>query len=76
MTFPACHAHFHEPCISGGNEKVCSALSFFLADGKVEVTKESMKLCTMGPGKVFGELAILYNCTRTATVKSKFDQYK
>ena len=41
------------------------------ADGKVEVTKESLKLCTMGPGKVFGELAILYNCTRTATVKSK-----
>lgn len=40
-------------------------------DGKVEVTKEGVKLCTMGPGKVFGELAILYNCTRTATVKSK-----
>lgn len=42
-----------------------------LPDGKVEVTKEGVKLCTMGPGKVFGELAILYNCTRTATVKSK-----
>ena len=25
----------------------------------------------MGEGKVFGELAILYNCTRTATVKGK-----
>lgn len=46
-------------------------LSFFFSDGKVEVTKEGVKLCTMGPGKVFGELAILYNCTRTATVKSK-----
>lgn len=45
--------------------------SFFFLDGKVEVTKEGVKLCTMGPGKVFGELAILYNCTRTATVKSK-----
>lgn len=42
-----------------------------VSDGKVEVTKESLKLCTMGPGKVFGELAILYNCTRTATVKSE-----
>ncbi|KAK2530787.1 hypothetical protein Q9233_006006 [Columba guinea] len=40
-------------------------------EGKVEVTKEGVKLCTMGPGKVFGELAILYNCTRTATVKNK-----
>lgn len=44
---------------------------FSFSDGKVEVTKEGVKLCTMGPGKVFGELAILYNCTRTATVKSK-----
>uniref|UniRef100_A0AAR2L6S1 cGMP-dependent protein kinase n=1 Tax=Pygocentrus nattereri TaxID=42514 RepID=A0AAR2L6S1_PYGNA len=50
---------------------VGSLLHFdFLADGKVEVTKEGLKLCTMGPGKVFGELAILYNCTRTATVKT------
>uniref|UniRef100_A0AAV2LBW9 Cyclic nucleotide-binding domain-containing protein n=1 Tax=Knipowitschia caucasica TaxID=637954 RepID=A0AAV2LBW9_KNICA len=40
-------------------------------EGKVEVTKEGMKLCTMGPGRVFGELAILYNCTRTATVRSE-----
>ena len=27
----------------------------------------------MGPGKLFGELAILYNSTRTATVKAKSD---
>ncbi|XP_012734552.1 cGMP-dependent protein kinase 1 isoform X2 [Fundulus heteroclitus] len=46
------------------------SLVFVMEDGKVEVTKEGMKLCTMGPGKVFGELAILYNCTRTATVKT------
>ncbi|KAM9519360.1 cGMP-dependent protein kinase 1-like [Salvelinus alpinus] len=36
-------------------------------EGKVEVTKGGQKLCTIDPGKVFGELAILYNCTRTAT---------
>lgn len=52
--------------------KVCDIeLCSLSTDGKVEVTKEGVKLCTMGPGKVFGELAILYNCTRTATVKSK-----
>lgn len=40
----------------------------FDTDGRLEVTKDGQKLCTMGPGKVFGELAILYNCTRTASV--------
>ena len=25
---------------------------------------------SMGVGKLFGELAILYNCTRTATIKA------
>ena len=29
----------------------------------------------MGPEKVFGELAILYNCTRTASVKGKRTSY-
>lgn len=43
----------------------------FFSEGKVEVTKGNSKLCTMGPEKVFGELAILYNCTRTASVKGK-----
>ncbi|XP_061563683.1 cGMP-dependent protein kinase 1 [Cololabis saira] len=46
------------------------SLVFVMEEGKVEVTKEGVKLCTMGPGKVFGELAILYNCTRTATVRT------
>uniref|UniRef100_A0A8C6WKR4 cGMP-dependent protein kinase n=1 Tax=Neogobius melanostomus TaxID=47308 RepID=A0A8C6WKR4_9GOBI len=46
------------------------SLVYVMEEGKVEVTKEEMKLCTMGPGRVFGELAILYNCTRTATVRT------
>jgi hypothetical protein len=25
----------------------------------------------MGPGKAFGELAILYNCTRTASIRGE-----
>lgn len=37
------------------------------------MSKDGQKLCTMGAGKVFGELAILYNCTRTATVKGNHD---
>ena len=43
----------------------------FLTEGKVEVSKGGQKLCNMTPGKVFGELAILYNCTRTASIKGK-----
>ncbi|XP_051897035.1 cGMP-dependent protein kinase 1-like isoform X2 [Pristis pectinata] len=46
------------------------SMVYVMEEGKVEVTKEDVKLCTMAPGKVFGELAILYNCTRTATVKA------
>lgn len=40
-------------------------------EGAVEVAKQGKKICTIGPGKVFGELAILYNCTRTASVTGK-----
>lgn len=46
------------------------SLVYVMEEGKVEVTKDGQKLCTMGPAKVFGELAILYNCTRTASVKA------
>ncbi|KAK7507990.1 hypothetical protein BaRGS_00000955, partial [Batillaria attramentaria] len=49
------------------------SLVYVMEEGKVEVTKEGQKLCTMGEGKVFGELAILYNCTRTASVKALVD---
>lgn len=46
---------------------------YVMEEGKVEVSKEGKFLCNLGPGKVFGELAILYNCTRTATVKAVMD---
>ena len=42
------------------------------AEGQMEVIKEGQVLGQMGPGKAFGELAILYNCTRTASVKGQF----
>ena len=48
-------------------------VSFFISfpEGKVEVSREGKFLSVLPPGKVFGELAILYNCKRTATIKGK-----
>ncbi|XP_077593183.1 cGMP-dependent protein kinase 1-like isoform X2 [Stigmatopora nigra] len=46
---------------------------YVLEEGTVEVSKEGKKLCIIESGKVFGELAILYNCTRTATVTALTD---
>ncbi|KAM8716277.1 hypothetical protein ACLKA7_003201 [Drosophila subpalustris] len=38
------------------------------ADGRVEVSREGKYLSTLSGAKVLGELAILYNCQRTATI--------
>uniref|UniRef100_A0A0A9X2E0 cGMP-dependent protein kinase n=1 Tax=Lygus hesperus TaxID=30085 RepID=A0A0A9X2E0_LYGHE len=42
-------------------------------EGRVEVSRENKYLSTLHPGKVLGELAILYNCKRTATIKAATD---
>uniref|UniRef100_A0A1I8P6X5 cGMP-dependent protein kinase n=1 Tax=Stomoxys calcitrans TaxID=35570 RepID=A0A1I8P6X5_STOCA len=39
------------------------------AEGEFEVEKNGKVLGIMGAGKAFGELAILYNCTRTASIR-------
>ncbi|CAG7832269.1 unnamed protein product [Allacma fusca] len=39
------------------------------AEGQLEVLQDTRHLGTLGPGKAFGELALLYNCKRTATVR-------
>lgn len=44
---------------------------FVSAEGEFEVIKDQKVLGKMGTGKAFGELAILYNCTRTASIKGK-----
>jgi cGMP-dependent protein kinase 1 len=41
----------------------------------VEVSRDDKYLSTLAPGKVLGELAILYNCKRTATIKGKFESF-
>ncbi|XP_077352503.1 cGMP-dependent protein kinase 2 isoform X3 [Festucalex cinctus] len=43
---------------------------YVLADGLLEVIQSGKLLGEMYPGTAFGELAILYNCKRTATVKA------
>lgn len=42
---------------------------FVAAEGDFEVIKDGQVLGRMGAGRAFGELAILYNCTRTASIK-------
>ncbi|XP_062323258.1 cGMP-dependent protein kinase 1 [Osmerus eperlanus] len=43
---------------------------YIVADGDLHVTQAGRNLRTLTSGDVFGELAILYNCKRTATVKA------
>jgi len=50
-------------------ERVCVCVCVCVcAEGCVVVLKDGKKMTDLGSGKVFGELAVLYNCTRTATV--------
>ncbi|XP_035534169.1 cGMP-dependent protein kinase 2 [Morone saxatilis] len=44
---------------------------YIVAAGELRVTQTGRDLRTLTTGDVFGELAILYNCKRTATVKAK-----
>ncbi|CAB1319765.1 unnamed protein product, partial [Coregonus sp. 'balchen'] len=43
-------------------------LAYVLEEGKMEMTKDAKKLLTIEPGRVFGELALLYNCNYTYTI--------
>lgn len=47
---------------------------FVSAEGEFEVLKDDKVLGRMGAGKAFGELAILYNCTRTASIRGVYTQ--
>merc|ERR1712106_212137 len=49
------------------------SIVYVMEEGKVEVSREGKFLSIMNSGKLFGELAILYNCQRTATIKAASD---
>jgi hypothetical protein len=57
--------------VSNQTRRKKKEIRFLNLEGMVEVSKQGKILTTMGPGRVFGELAILYNCTRTASIKGK-----
>uniref|UniRef100_A0A146L1V6 cGMP-dependent protein kinase n=2 Tax=Lygus hesperus TaxID=30085 RepID=A0A146L1V6_LYGHE len=59
-------------CVKGSfliKEGEAGSHLYVSASGEFEVIKEGNVLGKMGAGKAFGELAILYNCTRTASIK-------
>lgn len=45
----------------------------WFVEGRVEVSREGKYLSTLSGAKVLGELAILYNCQRTATITANTD---
>ena len=49
------------------------SIMYVMEEGKVEVSREGKFLSVMTAGRLFGELAILYNCQRTATNKGDND---
>lgn len=66
-------ARWLEPRHADAGERLCgegaSGYSFFvLQSGAADVTRDGEQLATLGPGDFFGELAIVGNGRRTATV--------
>ena len=51
------------------------SIMYVMEEGKVEVSREGKFLSVMTAGRLFGELAILYNCQRTASIKGELDNY-
>lgn len=63
----------YSKCMEAGEfvirEGEVGAHLYVSASGEFAVMQNGKVLDKMGPGKAFGELAILYNCTRTASIR-------
>ncbi|KAA0200125.1 cGMP-dependent protein kinase [Fasciolopsis buskii] len=49
---------------------------YVVAEGVLEVSKQNQLLGRMDVGRAFGELALLYNCNRTASVRGKSSSFR
>ncbi|XP_029998342.1 cGMP-dependent protein kinase 1 [Sphaeramia orbicularis] len=49
------------------------AQAYVLEEGRLDVKKDRLTLVTIEPGDVFGELALLYNCTHNYSVSAQMD---
>ena len=68
--------HFRERNLAAGTsvvqEGTMSGVGFFVvADGEVSVSKGGDEVATLGPGDHFGELALISEKERSATVTAK-----
>ncbi|XP_054467302.1 cGMP-dependent protein kinase 1 [Anoplopoma fimbria] len=54
-------------------EGASGAQAYVIEEGRLDVTKEGLKLLTIEPEDMFGELALFYNCTHTYSVSAQTD---
>lgn len=52
-------------------EGTTGAQAYVLEEGTLEMMKDGLKLLTVEPEDLFGELALLYNCTHTYSVSAR-----
>jgi CRP-like cAMP-binding protein len=55
------------------NEGELGTAFYFITDGKATVTRRGRKVAELGPGQYFGELTLLDQLPRSATVKATTD---